>query len=218
MKGNDLAMETVVFLLDMLGWFGLVVFAISGAILAANLKMDIIGMIILGTSTAIGGGTIRDVILDRPVFWLSDLNQLRYSLLVSVVAGLLAQYCQHLFSHRRLLEWFDALGLAAFTVIGFLIAQDYGAPYLVCVVAGILTATGGGLVRDVIANQQPFITSSGLYASASAVGALSIVIMQNWTNLTSPSIIGTSFLITLCLRSGAIIWDWRPPFAPKIHR
>ncbi len=208
-------METVVFLLDILGWFGLVVFAISGAILAANLKMDVIGMIILGTSTAIGGGTIRDLILDRPIFWISDLNQLRYSLLVSIIAGILAQYYQNLFSHHRLLEWFDALGLAAFTVIGFLIAQEAGAPYLVCVVAGILTATGGGLIRDVIANQQPFITSSGLYASASAMGALSIVIMQSWTKMPPPSIIAASFLITLCLRSGAIIWDWRPPFAPK---
>lgn len=208
-------METVVFLLNILGWFGLIVFAISGAILATKLKMDIIGMILLGTSTAIGGGTIRDLILDRPVFWLSDLNQLRYSLVVSVIFGLLAQRYQKLFSHHRLLEWFDALGLAAFTVMGFLIAQDSGAPYLVCVVAGILTATGGGVVRDVIANQQPFITSSGLYASASAIGALSIVIMQSWTNMPPPSIIGTSFLITLCLRSGAIIWDWRPPFSPK---
>ncbi len=208
-------MEAMVFLLDILGWFGLVVFAISGGILAAKLKMDMVGMALLGTSTAIGGGTVRDLILDRAVFWISDVNQLRYSLLISIAAGLLAQRYHHLFDHQKWLEWFDALGLAAFTVMGFLIAYETGAPSLVCVIAGVLTATGGGIIRDVIANQQPFVTSSGLYALASAIGGMSIAIMQLWDYMPTASIIATSFLITLILRGGAILWGWRPPFSPK---
>lgn len=202
-------METLFYLLGLLNDFGLIVFAASGGILAAKLRMDIIGFMILGISTAIGGGTIRDLILDQPVFWVMDYNQLLISAISAIVAGLITRYFGQIIPQKTF-EWMDALGLSAFTVTGYLIAQSAGANPVICVVSSVLTATAGGLIRDIIANETPFITSSNLYATASLLGGCSIYFLQPL--LPMSSVIGTSFLFTLLLRSGAILWDWKPPF------
>lgn len=209
-------MDMIVFLLAVLNWIGLVVFAISGALLAARLRMDLIGYILLGTATAIGGGTFRDLILGLPVFWTIDTSQLFASIGVSALAGIIAYYAQDKISNRhyeKTLEWFDALGLSVFAVAGTLIAQRTGAHFGVSIICGIMTATGGGLIRDVIANETPFITKSELYASAAAIGSVSVLLLQ-YTLPPSLAIL-ISLIATFILRGGAILWGWRPPFSPK---
>ncbi len=209
-------MDMILFLLNILNWFGLIVFAVSGALLAVKHRMDLIGYILLGTATAIGGGTIRDLILSRPVFWTIDTSQLVASAFISALAGIIAYYGQDKISHthyQKILEWFDALGLSVFAVAGTLIAQHAGAHFWVAFVCGMMTATGGGLIRDMIANETPFITKSELYASAAALGSISVLLLQ-YLLPTSLAIL-IALIATFTLRIGAILWGWRPPFSPK---
>ncbi len=209
-------MDMILFLLNFLNWLGLIVFAISGALLAVKLRMDLVGYILLGTATAIGGGTFRDLILGRLVFWTIETNQLLASAIISALAGIIAYHGQEKISQRnyqKTLEWFDALGLSVFAVAGTLVAQRSGAHFWVAIVCGIMTATGGGLIRDVIANETPFITKSELYASAAAIGALSVVVLSPF--MPTPMVILLSLFATFILRAGAILWGWRPPFSPK---
>lgn len=203
-------------LLHILNWIGLIVFAISGALLAVKHRMDLIGYILLGTATAIGGGTFRDLILDRPVFWLNDTSQLWGSVITAAIAGILANgirsnITRH--SYQQILEWFDALGLSVFAITGTMIAYNMGAHFIVCVTLGMMTATGGGLIRDMIANEQPFITQSELYASAAAIGSATVLLLQHILPLSLAILV--ALLVTFGLRAGAILWGWHPPFSPK---
>ncbi len=209
-------MDMILFLLNILNWFGLVVFAISGALLAVKHRMDLIGYILLGTATAIGGGTFRDLILGLPVFWTIDTKQLFASVVISALAGIIAHYGQDKISHnhyQKTLEWFDALGLSVFAIAGTLIAQHSGAHFWVALVCGMMTATGGGLIRDIIANETPFITKSELYASAAAIGSLSVLLLQYILPVSFAILL--SLMATFTLRIGAILWGWHPPFSPK---
>ncbi len=204
------------FIINLLNWIGLIVFAISGALLAVKHRMDLIGYILLGTATAIGGGTFRDLILDRPVFWIYDTSQLWGSFIAAAIAGILAHEMKENLSKRsyqKILEWFDALGLSVFAITGTLIAHNVGAHFIVCITCGMMTATGGGLIRDIIANEKPFITQSELYASAAALGSATVLILQNYVPVGIA--ITIALLVTFILRGGAILWGWHPPFSPK---
>ncbi|MFV0430927.1 MAG: trimeric intracellular cation channel family protein [Alphaproteobacteria bacterium] len=205
--------------LAILNWVGLIVFAISGALLAVRHKMDLIGYILLGTATAIGGGTFRDLILGREVFWVVDATQLWGSIITSAITGIVVHETQNRLyklsrqSYQTLLEWFDALGLSVFAITGALIAHNMGVNFVISITCGVMTATGGGLIRDIIANEKPFVTESELYASAAVVGAASVLLLLKV--LPADLAIWIALLITFILRGGAILWGWRPPFSPK---
>lgn len=151
--------------LDLLG---VAVFAASGALVASRKEMDVVGFALVGTITGIGGGTFRDLLLGEPVFWVVKPE---YALLCLAVSGsvfVLAPFIQRRYS---LLLWADAAGVALFAVTGAAVAEKAGAPWLVTITMGVMTATFGGLLRDMVCNEIPLILRKEIYATAAALGA-----------------------------------------------
>lgn len=156
-------------LIAWLDYAGVFVFALSGALAAARNRLDPFGFMVIGIATGVGGGTLRDLLLDQgPVFWISNPNYL----LVGAVASILGWFiAPKLESRMTVLLWADALGLALFSVLGAEKALFSGAPYGVVVVMGMMSATFGGLMRDVICNEVPLLLCKEIYALAALAGA-----------------------------------------------
>ncbi|MBE6413076.1 MAG: trimeric intracellular cation channel family protein [Verrucomicrobiaceae bacterium] len=157
---------------------GLIAFAFSGALAGVKKDLDVIGCVVLGTATGIGGGTLRDVILDVPVFWLGDY--MCYSLNVCVLSSVVIYLMSRVFAEKEhIINWFDAIGLAIFSVQGYLKAFEATSNFEVAIIMGILTGCGGGLIRDVCLNRQPFIFRGEMYASASLLGLLVLIFVDS---------------------------------------
>ena len=190
-------------------YFGDIVFAISGALMAAKYKMDIVGFIMIGTITGIGGGTTRDLLLGRTVWWTQDPVELILVVTVSIITFF---FITNEITRKKGAIWADALGLSVFAVVGAHIALAFGSPFFIAVVIGLITATGGGVIRDMITNNQPMIVSGQLYATAALLGALAYASLKYWGagEITS-EIVGV--LAAFTLRASAIIFDIRmgPP-------
>ncbi len=190
-------------------YFGDVVFAVSGALTAARYRMDVLGFVLIGTITGIGGGTLRDLLLGRTVWWTQDPLEL-----ILCVAASLATFffITSDTTRRKGMIWADALGLAAFGVVGSHVALEFDAPFVVAVFMGMVTATGGGFIRDVLTNTQPMILSGQLYATAALLGSLSYASLRY---LGVPEIAAepVAFLAAFSLRASAIIFNIRmgPP-------
>ncbi|MWJ27501.1 trimeric intracellular cation channel family protein [Halomonas sp. ZH2S] len=183
---------------------GVVVFALSGVILACRTRMDPFGMLVLAAVTGIGGGTLRDLVLGvRPVFWVSDPSYL-WVILATVGLALVGFHYIHRLS-RGFLPVADAFGLALFTVIGTHKALLLGSPAMVAVLMGLLTGVAGGMVRDVLARRIPMVLREEVYATASIAGGITYVTLDA---LGAPfmAIIGGSLAVTLGLRLAAIHW------------
>ncbi len=163
----------------LLYWAGLsavAVNALTGVLDAGRKQMDLIGVVMVGTATALGGGTVRDVLLGRPVFWIAD----QIYLVVALAATLVVFFAvRNLRLPPRLFLIPDAFGLALFTIVGTQIALEWEAPWLVASLLGMITGVVGGVLRDVLCNEVPLIFVRGeLYASAAWMGALVLVAMQ----------------------------------------
>lgn len=196
-------------LLYFIDLFGTAIFAISGVILAGRLKMDPFGVAVLGSVTAIGGGTIRDMSLGAtPVFWITDTTYLWVILLTSLFTMIIIR------RPKRLAWWVlpvcDAIGLAVFVGIGVEKAMAYQDSALVAVIMGVITGCGGGIIRDVLAREVPMVLRSEVYATACIVGGV-----FHTTALTMGSDSETAFLAgafsTLLIRLGAIRWHLSLP-------
>ncbi len=190
-------------------YFGDVVFAISGALTAARYRMDVLGFVLIGTITGIGGGTTRDLLLGRTVWWTQDPAEL----ILCVTASLLTFFwITSDITRRKGMIWSDALGLAAFGVVGCHIALTFGTPFAIAVFMGMVTATGGGVIRDVLTQTQPMILCGELYATAALVGSLSYA---GLSYLSLPEGIAEllAFLAAFSLRASAIVFGIRmgPP-------
>ena len=158
-------------------------FAVSGALAAGRKRMDIFGVIVLGLVTALGGGTLRDVLLNSgPVFWIAD----RIYLLVGVVSSALAFIVvQRLTVSKKSLLFPDALGLAVFTLIGTARTFEVTNSGILAIVMGTMTGVAGGMIRDVLSAEVPLVLRKEVYATASLCGALVYVLM---THLAFPGI------------------------------
>ncbi|MCA8899909.1 MAG: trimeric intracellular cation channel family protein [Hyphomonas sp.] len=147
---------------------GVFVFAISGGIVAVRKQMDLFGVIVLAFLPAIGGGTLRDVILSQPVFWLEDTQVLG----LAVAGGLTAFFFHKWLENFRPLRWADAFGMALFAVTGAAKAAALGFGWPVVLIMGTMTASAGGLLRDVVANVEPLLLmKSEIYATAALLGS-----------------------------------------------
>jgi len=190
-------------------YFGDVVFAVSGALMAARYKMDIVGFIMIGTITGIGGGTTRDLLLGRTVWWTHDPAELILVVTVSIITFF---FISSEITRKKAANWADALGLSVFAVVGCHIALAFGSPFYIAVVIGMITATGGGVIRDVITNNEPMIMSGQLYATAALLGALCYASLKYWgVGEVTAEVAGV--LSAFSLRASAIIFDIRmgPP-------
>ncbi len=165
---------------QLLFWVGMAavaVNAISGVLEAEEKGMDLMGAIMAALATALGGGSIRDVLIDRPVFWVVDQTYLVVALLTAVVTFFWGQ-------KRKISPNFilypDAMGLALFTIIGTQVGLQWQAPWLVASLLGVITGVFGGVLRDIFCNQVPLtFLPNELYATAAWVGALTLIGLQS---------------------------------------
>lgn len=185
------------------------VFALTGALVASRSQLDIIGFVFVACVTAVGGGTMRDMLLNRDaVFWIADPS----ILLSAVFAAFFVFFTAHLLESRyRMLVWLDAFALAIAVSAGVGVAMGMGEALPVVIVMGMITGCFGGLMRDVICNEVPLVLKQGeLYASAAFAGAIAA------TGLTAfglgPQVaLPACAAITLLLRLGSIAFGWRLP-------
>ncbi|MDZ7593789.1 MAG: trimeric intracellular cation channel family protein [Thiobacillus sp.] len=164
---------------NLLYWAGMLavaVNALTGVLDAGRKNMDLIGVMIVGAATALGGGTVRDVLLHRQVFWISDQVYLIVALATTFVIFFAVRGLR---LPPRLFLIPDALGLALFTIVGTQIALEWQAPWLVASLLGVITGVVGGVLRDVLCNEVPLVFVRGeLYASAAWMGALVLIGLQ----------------------------------------
>ncbi|WP_082922750.1 trimeric intracellular cation channel family protein [Halothiobacillus diazotrophicus] len=192
-----------------LDFFGTVVFAISGALVAARKSMDWMGFSILATVTGIGGGTLRDLLLGRPVFWI-----VHWEYIVICVVTALATFYLLRHVHRRLswLLWADAVGLAAFSVLGVQIALTSGTSPFIAIIMGMMTAAFGGLIRDVLAGEPPLLLHREIYASAALIGGVVYVLLAVVLHQPIWALI-VGFVAALIIRGLGIVYHWHLPAA-----
>lgn len=183
------------------------VFAITGALVAARREMDPIGFVFLGTVTGIGGGTFRDLVLDLPVFWIVQPAYLWTCIGASLVTFWAARL---LASRYRALLWMDAVGLGMFAVTGAHKAALAGAPAVVCVLMGVMTATVGGLLRDIMAGQKPLLFHREIYATAAIAGAVGYLVLRG-VGLETPVAALAGFALGFGVRAGAIAFGLSMP-------
>jgi uncharacterized membrane protein YeiH len=196
--------QTVTSALD---WLGIVAFAVTGALVASRKRMDVVGFVVLGTVTGIGGGTLRDVLLGSPVFWVREPAYLVTCALASVVVFFAAHIPQ---SRYRYVLWLDAVGLALFAVTGAEKAAQAGAGAIVAVAMGVTTATFGGIVRDLLGGESPVILSREIYASAALAGAAVLVVLMA-AGAARELAVGSGFAIALAIRAAALRYGWSLP-------
>ena len=197
--------EVVLYALDL---FGTAVFAVSGALAAGRRRMDLFGALVIAAVTAVGGGTVRDLILDRhPVFWVQDLRYLGVS---AGAGGLTFAYTSFFRPPSQLLEVADALGLAVFSVVGARVALGVGAPPVVVVIMSATTATVGGMVRDVLCDETPLILRKQIYATAALAGG-GVFLGLRALSLPQAVVIGATIGAVSALRLAALQWDLHLP-------
>lgn len=197
--------EFFIYVLDL---FGTVAFAITGAFKAIEKKFDVIGILVLATITGVAGGTIRDVILGRIPNSIVDPTYV----IVTIASGLVIFFLySRLKKHWNLFLKFDAIGLGVFTIIGATFAYNiFGLNFLAILLAGILTAAGGGILRDIFVNQVPIVFVKEFYLSASFIGIVIFSIILYFTNeLYYATIVGIA--LTSSLRLIAMKYNWNLP-------
>jgi uncharacterized membrane protein YeiH len=192
---------------------GTVVFAISGVVAVAERKLDWFGVLVVGAVTAVGGGTMRDLILGRaPVFWIEDDKYLLFALLGGLAAIPLVRHFGT--SHARFergLVLLDALGLSLFAVTGAQLTLELGFDGPTAVVCGILTGVGGGVIRDLLAGQHPLILRSDIYATAALAGTAIYVLLVEAASLAQTPAMVVGAVTIFAIRTVAYEKGWPRP-------
>lgn len=194
--------------IQLVDYFGVGLFAITGALAAARSKQDIITFIFFAIVTGIGGGTLRDLLLGVPVFWLTDSG---YLLVCIFAAGLVWLVAGALHRKLRLLLWFDAVGLAAYATFGSSKAIFVGYSNMTAIVMGVITATFGGIIRDVLAAEHSVLLRREIYVTAAMVGALSYVALAQWVGVPLIWAAAVSFSLGFATRATALWFGWTMP-------
>ena len=188
---------------------GVAVFAVSGVLAAGRKGLDVVGVAVIAIVTAVGGGTLRDLLLDRhPTFWIADTTYLWVILGATAVT---LGYVRFWIATRRALLVADALGLAFFTIAGVQIAEQAGVSDLIAVLMGTITGVAGGVLRDVLTAEIPLVMRPGrLYATAAIVGAASYVLLVRWGIAPdAAAVVGMAAIAGL--RLAAILWRLELP-------
>lgn len=199
--------------LHYLDLLGTVVFAFTGLLAASRKQLDLFGAIVIAMVTAIGGGTLRDLILDQPVFWIQNPI---YIYVVVIATLFLFIYARFKNPPMKSLLFLDAIGLATFTVIGAYKAISLGFPDAIVVIIGVMTGVAGGIIRDVLVGEIPLIFRKEIYATASFAGASLLLILIN-LELGLDLAILLSMLVILLLRLLAIIYNISLPIFKPIN-
>lgn len=186
-----------------LGFIGIAAFAITGVIAAGRKGMDLFSIILLGVVTALGGGTLRDIIIDvNPVFWIEDTVYLHISIIASILTFFLVRCVSHVY---RLLLFVDAFGLSLFTILAMEKTLQLGFSMPIAIVMGVITGTAGGIIRDVLTGRMPLLLGKEFYATPALIGAILYGFLYRYFPLSSANTLYAIGVI-LTLRMAAIQW------------
>lgn len=194
----------------MLAWldfFGVFVFAVSGALAADRRGMDLFGFVVIALLPAVGGGTVRDLMLGVPVFWVQDPTYLWLILAAALLTFGAARQIQRV---ERWLLWADAIGLSVFCVAGAAKAFALTDSPEISVAMGVVTAVLGGIIRDTVCNEIPLVLRQDIYATAAFAGALCLVGLLE-TGVPQPIALWLGAGVCFGVRASALIWGWSLP-------
>lgn len=194
---------------------GVVAFAISGALVAIRNRFDPFGVFIVAFATSVGGGTLRDILIDRPVFWIENVFYF-YPIFIAVLIAIIFRKKLRYLSKSLFL--FDAIGLGLYTIVGTEIGIISGLHPIICVSLGTMSASFGGVTRDILCNRTPMIFKEEIYATASIVGGIVFLILSHYKVDESLSYILTS-LIVIAIRLIAVRFKLKLPtfYAAPTH-
>lgn len=200
-----------------LDYLAVFIFALTGALAASRAQLDLVGFLFIACLTAVGGGTVRDLLLNRDmVFWVAN----PWYIGTACTAALIVFFTAHrLESRRRALDWVDAGALAVAVSAGVGVALSLGHSPAIVVMMGMATGAFGGLMRDVVCNEVPMVLRRGeLYLSAAFAGALSALAVVALTGATPPALFACA-AVTFLLRAGSLAFGWRlPVYRPRPPR
>jgi uncharacterized membrane protein YeiH len=183
-------------------------FAISGALFAINKKMDGFGIFVIAFVTAVGGGTLRDVLINTyPITWMADLNCIYIIFIAVVLAIVLRKKIGYL---SRSLFLFDAIGLGIFTIIGTEIGLQHDFHPIICISLGMITATFGGVIRDTLSNESPLIFHREIYATACIIGATTYIVLNHFQVEVGINQLFTTLMV-ITVRLIAVRFKWQLP-------
>jgi uncharacterized membrane protein YeiH len=195
----------------LIDYAGMCFLAASGAIAAAERREDAVTFVFFGIFTGVGGGTLRDLLIGAPVFWVANPNYL----VLCVVASLLVWLLPARWMRQPVLVWLDAIGLAAYATVGTSKAYGMGLSAPVCVAMGVITATFGGILRDTLAGQPSVLLQRSIYVTAAIIAALvDALLLGAGLGIMGAAVIGGA--VGFILRGGALLRGWRlPRFRPE---
>jgi uncharacterized membrane protein YeiH len=190
---------------------GTVAFALSGLIEAARKKLDLVGMIMVSGLAAFGGGTLRDVLLDRrPFFWIENSIWVWFLIALCIVE-LLFMRARHLEPTQRAMQWPDAIGLGFFAAGGTQLALTAQVPAIIAVIMGVVTAIFGGVLRDIVVNEIPKAFSDHIPYSVIAFTGGWVVVALNYLMVEAFVAVAIGAILTIVLRILALFFGWRLP-------
>jgi uncharacterized membrane protein YeiH len=195
-------------LLQVLDSLGVLVFAATGALAASRKQLDLVGFVFLAAITGIGGGTLRDVLLGvTPIFWIGSPLPVLVCVATGIVVFFLAPFVEHRY---QALLWADAIGISGYCVMGASRALDAGASLTGAIVMGVMTASSGGIIRDIVAGEPSVLLRKEIYVTATLVGAGLFVIAIRFDLPFWPAALAGS-LSAFAIRAGALAFGWTLP-------
>lgn len=207
MQSDLLPVDQLLRLIHVFDILAAVVFAASGALVASRKGLDVLGFMWLAVVTGVGGGTVRDLLLDLPVFWVENPSYVVACLATATIMHFVAPMVE---SRRRTLLWFDAFGLALVTVAGTGKALDVGASAVVAIVMGVVTGSVGGILRDTLGHEPSVILRREIYVTVAVLGASTFVLLDAYGAGRTFAMVA-AFALTFCVRGLAIVFGWSLP-------
>lgn len=203
--------DTLASVLTILEGVGVLAFAASGVLVAARKRLDLVGVVVIAFLTSLGGGTIRDVLLGRePFFWVANQEWVMAVIAISVLGPIFLR-SRHIEPTLRAMQWPDAVGLGLFAASGTHIALMEGHTPLVAAMMGVVTAVFGGIIRDVLVNEVPWVVNSyQLYAVLAFLGGLLVWLLME-LGVGSVFAVSIGALVIMATRMLSMVFDWRLP-------
>lgn len=194
----------ILYILDIVG---VCACSVAGTVAAKRVDLDLSGAVLVSFISSVGGGTLRDLLLNRhPVFWLHDLNYLYFILGISILVQIFYHTVERL---DKAMRWFDALGLAAFTIIGLEAALSKAMPAPIVLMMGVFTAIIGGIFRDIVCRQIPLVLQKEIYGTAAIIGGIYYLLLPTQISLWIRDI--STLLLIFTLRMLAVYLNWNLP-------
>jgi uncharacterized membrane protein YeiH len=204
------ALEELTRLFILLDYVGVAIFAVTGALAAARARQDIVTCAFFAGMTGMGGGTIRDLLIGAPVFWIGQ----EWFVAVCLAATLAVWFLRTDRWPGKPLRWLDALGLSAYCAFGALKALSYGLAPVPAVLMGVITATFGGVLRDIVAGQPSILLQREIYVTAAIAGATVTVAASEAAGLGPWAAGALGAAAAFAIRAGAIARGWKLPIHP----